>query len=180
MMKRREFITLLGGTAAAWPLAAQAQHSAKIPAVGFLYPGSQAAAPPRIAALLAGVRSGGLHAPEQFELIARVTDGDPAKLGPMVTDLVNRKVDVIFAVSPAAVRAARSATTSIPIVAGDLESDPVASGWVASFVRPGGNITGVFLNFPEFSQKWLEMLKEAVPQVAAVAVFWDPAIGHRS
>jgi ABC-type uncharacterized transport system substrate-binding protein len=90
---------------------------------------------------------------------------------------VARKVDLIAAISPAAVRAAQAATTTIPIVANDLESDPVASGFAASIARPGGNITGVFLDFPDFSKKWLEALKEAVPQTAHVAVFWDPATG---
>ena len=77
-------------------------------------------------------------------------------------------------------RALRAATTSIPILAGDLESDPVGSGYVASTTRPGGNITGVFLDFPEFSAKWLEVLKEAAPQISSVAVFWDPDTGRRS
>src|SRR5438128_55834 len=71
----------------------------------------------------------------------------------------------------------RSATSTIPIIATDLESDPVASGFIASNTRPGGNITGMFLDFPDFSKKWLEALKEAVPQARGIAVFWDPATG---
>jgi putative ABC transport system substrate-binding protein len=67
-------------------------------------------------------------------------------------------------------------TTTIPIVALDLESDPIASGFIASHARPGGNITGVFLDFPEFSKKWLEALNEIVPKLSRVAVFWDPAM----
>lgn len=89
-----------------------------------------------------------------------------------------RKVDVIFAVSPAAVHAARSASRTIPIVALDLESDPVADGLINSLSRPGGQITGVFFDFPEFSKKWLELLKEAMPQLTKVAVLWDPATGR--
>jgi putative tryptophan/tyrosine transport system substrate-binding protein len=173
-VKRREFITLIGGAAAAWPLAARAQQPAF--QVGFLYPGPQGAASPRIAAYSSGLQAGGIR-PEQVSIIARVTGGDAAPLAPMAADLVARKVDVIAAISPAAVRAAQAATATIPIVAGDLESDPVASGFVASIARPGGNITGVFLDFPDFSKKWLEALKEAVPQTANVAVFWDPATG---
>jgi putative tryptophan/tyrosine transport system substrate-binding protein len=95
----------------------------------------------------------------------------------MAADLAKRKVDIILAVSPAAVRAARSATTTIPIVAGDLESDPVDAGFIASVARPGGNVSGVFLDFPDFSKKWLELLKETVPQITSVGVFWDPATG---
>jgi putative ABC transport system substrate-binding protein len=91
----------------------------------------------------------------------------------MAADLAKRKVDLILAVSPAAVRAARSATTTIPIVAGDLESDPVDAGFIASVARPGGKVSGVFLDFPDFSKKWLELLKETVPQIASVGVFWD-------
>jgi putative ABC transport system substrate-binding protein len=86
-------------------------------------------------------------------------------------------VDLILAISPAAIRAVRSTTETIPIVAGDLESDPVDAGFIASFARPGGNITGTFLDFPEFGKKWLEILREAVPHVRSVGVFWDPATG---
>jgi ABC-type uncharacterized transport system substrate-binding protein len=68
----------------------------------------------------------------------------------------------------------RAATSSIPIVAIDLESDPVKSGFVASINRPGGNVTGMFLDYPDFSKKWLEVLKELIPNIAVVAVFWDP------
>jgi putative ABC transport system substrate-binding protein len=173
-MRRRDFITLLG-SAAVWPLAVHAQKSGKFQ-VGFFYPGSQAAAQSRIAAFLSGVRAGGVG-DDQVELIPGITGGDPTLLAPTAAKLVERKVDLIFAVSPVAVRAARAATATIPIIAGDLESDPVDSGFAASISRPGGNITGAFLDFPEFGKKWLEALKEAVPQVANVAVFWDPATG---
>jgi putative ABC transport system substrate-binding protein len=96
----------------------------------------------------------------------------------MAADLVARKVELIVAVGPAAVRVARAATTTIPILAGDLESDPVGSGFVTSHARPGGNTTGVFLDFPDFSKKWLEALKEAVTPLSNVAVFWDPGTGR--
>ena len=98
-------------------------------------------------------------------------------LTPMAADLVARNVDLICAQSSAAVQAARAVAGSIPIVAADLESDPVAEGFIASHARPGGNITGVFLDFPDFSKKWLEALKEAVPQLMTVTVLWDPAVG---
>src|SRR5205807_3211681 len=173
-VRRREFMSLIAGAAATWPLAAHAQQPTF--QVGFLYPGPQAAASPRIAAYSSGLQAGGIR-PQQVDIIARMTDGDAAPLAPMAADLVARKVDVIAAISPAAVRAAQAATATIPIVAGDLESDPVASGFAASIARPGGNITGVFLDFLDFSKKWLEALKEAVPQMAQVAVFWDPATG---
>src|SRR5262245_650678 len=175
-MKRREFITVLGGAAVVWPLAARAQQSKKVFHVGVLYPGVQAAMPSRVAAIQSGLRAGGLHT-EQFEIFPRTTDGNPAMLAPMAADLVARKVDLICALSSAAVRAARAMTGSIPIVAIDLESNPTDEGFIESHARPGGNITGVFLDFPDFSKKWLEVLKEAVPQLATVAVLWDPAVG---
>jgi putative ABC transport system substrate-binding protein len=175
-MRRREFLGVLGGAAAALPLAAHAQEPPKIRQVGFLYPGLQSAAPSRVAAFLTGLQAGGLRA-EHVTILSRVTGGDPTLLVPMAADLVAQKVDLIFAIGPAAIRAARAATASIPIVAGDLESDPISSGFIASNRRPGGNITGVFLDFPDFSKKWLEALKEAVPRVSSVAVFWDPTTG---
>jgi putative tryptophan/tyrosine transport system substrate-binding protein len=130
--------------------------------VGILYPGPQAAAPSRITSILSELQAGGLPA-EQITIVPRITGGDPALLGPMAADLVDRKVDLILAIGPAAVRAARAATSSIPIVAGDLESDPLSSGYIASNRRPGGNVTGVFLDFPDFSKKWLQALMETVP-----------------
>src|SRR5262249_46327161 len=85
-----------------------------------------------------------------------------------------RNVRVLFAAGPVAVRYMRAATTTIPIVALDLESDPVKSGLVESIARPGGNLTGLFFDFPEFSAKWLQLLAEAVPNLSRLAVLWDP------
>ncbi len=176
-MRRREFITLVGGAAVAWPLSARAQQPAKILQVGFLYPGPMTAASPRIAAFTSGLQVGGLRLPDQAMIIPSATDGNAALLAPMATDLVARKVDVIIVVGPEALRAAGAASTTIPIVAIDLESDPIDSGFISSYARPGGNITGVFLDFPDFSKKWLEALKEAVPKISSVAIFWDPSTG---
>jgi putative tryptophan/tyrosine transport system substrate-binding protein len=175
-VRRREFITRLGGVAAAWPLMARAQHAKKVFQVGVLYPGLQAAMASRVAAIQSGLRAGGLST-EQFEIVPRTTDGNPALLTSMAADLVARKVDLICAQSSAAVRAARALTDNIAIVAIDLETNPVAEGFIATPARPGGNVTGVFLDFPDFSKKWLEVLKEAVPQLTNVAVLWDPAVG---
>jgi putative tryptophan/tyrosine transport system substrate-binding protein len=92
-------------------------------------------------------------------------------------ELVQLKVQAICAVSPPAVRAAREATKSIPIIAMDLESDPVANGWAASLARPGGNVTGIFLDLPGFNAKSLQLLHEVVPALAKVALFWHPVSG---
>ena len=175
-MKRREFITLFGGTALTWPLMASAQQP-QVRTVGFLYPGPAIAATSRVAAVVEGLRAGGYREPQDVKVITRSAEGDVRLLPSMAADLIARKVDLIVAVSPEAVRAAQSATATIPIIVGDLESDPVAVGFVHSIAKPGGNITGVFLDFPEFGKKWVELLKESVPQLASVAVFWDPATG---
>jgi ABC-type uncharacterized transport system substrate-binding protein len=176
-LKRRDFITLLGGAAAAWPLVARAQQSGKIPKIGFLFAGTEMVAPARIAALVEGLRAVGYREPHQVELIARVTGGDPSRVAPMASELVERNVDVLVPISPAAAQAVRLLTSTIPIVAFDLETDPVGSGLVKSLARPGGNVTGVFFDFPEFSKKWLELMKETLPQLAKIGVLWDPATG---
>ena len=92
-------------------------------------------------------------------------------------ELVQRKVDIIFASGPAAISAARDATSVAPIVAMDLETDPVEAGWVKSLARPGGNLTGLFLNLPGLAGKWLELLKAAAPGIRRVGVLWDSTTG---
>jgi putative tryptophan/tyrosine transport system substrate-binding protein len=175
-MKRREFITLFSGAAAAWPLAAGAQQPARTGKIGVLHPGQAANVSMRIAAIREGL-SGPDTRESGLEIIVRLADGELARLPTLATDLVNQRVDTILAAGPPAVRAAREATTTIPVVAVDLESDPVASGLVASLARPGGNVTGVFLDFPDFSAKCLQLLIEAAPALAQVAVLWDPTTG---
>jgi putative ABC transport system substrate-binding protein len=172
-MERREFIVLLGGATAAWPLAARAERAGSVFKVGVLYPGPEAAAAKRGLLLLEGLRSEGFRAPDQVMLMSRATDGDPRRLAPLAAELIGSKVDIIIPVGSNAVRVTQPATASIPIIASDLESDPVESGWMASLAHPGGNVTGFFMDFPEFSTKWLELLKEAVPGLASVVVLWD-------
>jgi ABC-type uncharacterized transport system substrate-binding protein len=173
-MRRREFLGLVGGATAAWQLPAHAQQSGY--QVGFLYTGPKSAAPSRVTSFLAGLEAGGIPR-DKVTIVARVTDGDPALLQPMAAELANRRVNLIAALGPAALRAARAATTSISIVASDLESDPLRTGFVAANRRPGSNVTGVFLDFPDFSKKWLQALKEVVPQTSSIAMLWDPATG---
>jgi putative tryptophan/tyrosine transport system substrate-binding protein len=104
--------------------------------------------------------------------------GGSSELDEAAAELVRLKVDVIFAVGAPFVRAAYAATRSIPIVAGDFTSDPVAEGYVESYGRPGGNLTGVFLDAPEFAGKWIQLLKAVVPQLSRAAVLWDPTPGR--
>src|SRR5215813_10487465 len=110
-------------------------------------------------------------------LIIRVTGGDPTRVAPMARELIEHNVDILVPLSPAAVQATTSLTSTIPILAFDLETDPIGSGLVKSLARPGGNVTGVFFDFPEFSKKWLELMKETLPRLARIGVLWDPATG---
>jgi ABC-type uncharacterized transport system substrate-binding protein len=100
------------------------------------------------------------------------------RLSDIAADLVRLKPDVIFAAASSGVEAVRKVTTSVPIVALDLETDPLASGIVASLARPGGNVTGIFLDFPELGGKWLELLKDVAPKISRVAAIWDPSTGR--
>ena len=175
-MRRREFITLLGG-ATAWPLAARAQRSERAAKIGFLYPGPVVLASSRIEVILTGLRMAGYREGEQIQLVPRSADGDPTRLARLAAELMQEKVDVIVAVSTAAVRAVQAASATIPIVAHDLETDPVASGLIASYAQPGGRITGVFFDFPDFRTKWLELLREVIPGLASIALLWDPVSG---
>ena len=104
-------------------------------------------------------------------------DRDPSRFGAAANALVDSNVDVIWAWSAPALRAAHMATRAIPIVGFDYTADPVAEGYVQSYSRPGGNITGVFLDAPEIAGKWFELLQAIVPDLSRVAVLWDPAPG---
>ena len=174
-MRRREFIAMLGGAAAAWPLTARAQQPVR-PVIGCL--NSAAAAP--IAHLLAAFRQG-LAEAGYVEGKNLVIEGRPVNFRPELfrqaaSDLVRLNVNVIFAVTPEAVAAAKNATGNIPVVALDLESDPVAKGYVKSLARPGGNMTGMFLDIPELSGKQLELLREIFPRLSRIAIFGVPGL----
>src|SRR5262249_61901005 len=116
-MKRREFITLLGSAMAARPLAARAQQTGRRPRLGIVYLGPVAMAGPRVEALLNGLRAAGYGGPEQIEIVLRTSEGDPTRITPLVTEIIERNVDVILAQSSTMVEAFRQATRTIPIVA---------------------------------------------------------------
>jgi putative tryptophan/tyrosine transport system substrate-binding protein len=175
-MRRRHVIALLAALPA-WPLAAWAQQSADMPAIGMLFPGSADAAAVRAKLVWEGLKESGFVEGKNLALLTRATDFNPEKTSQFAAELDRAGVRVILAVGPPAVRAAHSVTTTTPIVALDLETDPVSTGLIASFARPGGNVTGLFFDFPEFSAKWLELLQEAVPGLSRVAVVWDPTTG---
>jgi putative tryptophan/tyrosine transport system substrate-binding protein len=110
-------------------------------------------------------------------LVVRDAQGSPSNYSQAAAELVSQKVDVIYADSAPAMRAAFAATKSIPIVGSDYTNDPVAAGYAKSYARPGGNVTGVFLDAPEFAAKWLELMREIVPNLRHVAAVWDPSPG---
>lgn len=176
LVDRRRLLAATAGFAAVAPLGAMAQGG-RLARIGFLYPGVSSVAGPRIAALRDGMKAAGYAEAGQAEVVIRAAEGDPSRLAPGAAELVSGKANVIVAISPAAVRAAKAATTTLPIIANDLESDPVASGFVASLARPGGNISGVFSDFPEFAMKWVELLYQVVPALSRAVIFWDPATG---
>ena len=167
-MRRREFITLLSGTAATWPLAARAQQS--MPVIGSLYGVAAAPSAGNMAEFRRSLGQTGFIEGRNVAIEYRWADGQFDRLPGMAADLVGRKVAVILAGgSVVAVQAAMAATKTIPIVF-TVTNDPVAAGFVASLNRPGGNVTGVTLIGIEVAQKRLELLHEVVPSSTKIAL----------
>jgi ABC-type uncharacterized transport system substrate-binding protein len=166
-IERRKFLVTLGGAAAAWPLAARAQQSAKIPRIGIIDDS------PIWNAFRHGLRDLGYLEGQNIAFEYRYAGGLPDRLAWVAVELVHRPVDLIATFGTPPTLAAKQATTTIPIVMMGV-GDPVGSGLVSSLARPGGNITGNTILGPEVAGKRLQLLKEVIPSLSRVAFLWNP------
>jgi len=174
-MRRREFIKVVVGSAAAWPLIVHAQQpSAKVFRIGFLGLNTADTLPERLEAFRAGLRELGYREGQDFVIESRWADGKYDQLAPLLADLIRLRVDVILTHSTPGALAAKQATTTIPIVVAAI-GDALASGIASSLARPGGNITGLTIFNPEIAAKRLELLKEVLPDLKDVGILLNLA-----
>jgi putative tryptophan/tyrosine transport system substrate-binding protein len=171
-MKRRDFIQLLGGTTVAWPIAVRAeQHPRKVPLIGWLVPGSQAAQA-NLEEFRRGMRELGYTESVTVETIYVYADGEFDRLGKLATMLVDKNVDVIVTAGTPGCLAAKHATSTIPVVFA-VSSDPLSTGVVRSLAHPESNITGLSLMATDLSAKRMELLQVLLPSIRRIAVLWD-------
>ena len=178
-MDRRNSVLALAALGAL-PIAAHAQQPRKLQVIGWLHPGTSGASTgPSFVfdAMRAGLRTSGYIEGQTIRIEERWAQGNPEALAGLAQQLVQQKVDVIAAISLPSIMAAKAATRDLPIVAVNLETDPVASGLIASLARPGGNLTGLFLNHAEMAAKWLQMVNEIAPGARRIAVLRDANTG---
>jgi ABC-type uncharacterized transport system substrate-binding protein len=169
MSNRREFITLLGGAAAAWPVAVRAQQPGKLPTVGFLVPGTPSSHGQWFAIVVQGLRELGWIEGRNVAVEYRWAEGSSERFAEIAAEFVQRKVDVIVTYANPIVLATKKATSVIPIVFA-AASDPVGTGLVASLARPSGNVTGLSLQFTDLAGKRLELLREVLPDLRRLAI----------
>lgn len=173
-MKRREFMLALGGVAAAWPLAAAAQPSAKLPTIGFIGPSTAAADATRRAALKQRLAELGWVEGRTMAIEYRWAEGSVPRAGEIAAEYVRQGVDVIVVSGDAQVRAVEKATSTIPIVIA-AAADPVGNGLVQSLARPGGNATGLSRQLTDSTGKRLELLRDIMPSLKRVAILFNAA-----
>ena len=174
-MKRREFLGVLGG-AASWPLAARAQQSDRVRRIGVLmgYAESDAEGQAYVAIFREGLQKLGWAEDRNFQIDIRWATSDPEAVQRLAKELVALQPDVILSPTTPTTAALLQQTRTIPIIFA-IVSDPVGSGFVASFAKPGGNVTGFIILEPTLAGKWLELLKEIAPRIARVALLFNPA-----
>jgi putative tryptophan/tyrosine transport system substrate-binding protein len=173
---RRQLLIAVAAIAST-PFTARAQPARSLSRLGILHPGSVEASAV-YKALVSGLADRGYVDGKSIVLELRSGNGKPEMLPALAAGLVRSNVDVLLVVGPAAVKAAMAATRTTPIVAIDLESDPVQNGWMKSLSRPGGNVTGLFLDLTAMSAKWLQLLREAVPGALRISLLWDTTSGR--
>jgi len=173
-LKRREFISLLGGAAATWPVGARAQQGERMRRIGILWSSPPSAYVERLQAFRQGLRDAGYVEGRDLVLEQRGAVR-LQELMPLVAELIESKVDVIVTAGTSPTRAAKAAAGNLPIVM-TFVSDPVGSGFIDSLARPGGNITGLTNLGPELSAKWIELLKELVPGASRIGVLYTSPV----
>jgi putative ABC transport system substrate-binding protein len=173
-LKRRKFITLLGGTAAAWPLAARAQQPANLRAIGYLSPASSVQAQPFARVLFDALSELGWTEGKNIVVERRYADNRLERLHEVAAELARLNVEIILATGTLAPVAAKQATLTIPIVMA-AAGDPLGTRLVASLAHPGGNVTGISLMVPDIGGKRLGLLKELLPRLTRAAVVWNAA-----
>jgi putative tryptophan/tyrosine transport system substrate-binding protein len=171
-VKRREFITLLGGAVAAWPLAAHAQSAGGMRRIGFLG-GGTVSLQPIYNGLLQGMRELGYREGKDFVVEWRLAEGQYERFTEFAAEMVRLKVEVIVVSTPAGIRPTQQATSTIPIVMG-YSTDPIGSGFVTSLARPGGNVTGLASSLDDIVPKQIELLASAVPGLSRVGLLVNP------
>jgi putative tryptophan/tyrosine transport system substrate-binding protein len=172
VLRRRQFIFIMGGTAAAWSLPLWAQQDARMRHIGVLLFGTPHT-DPNLGAFLKGLRDLGYEESKNITIEYRYAEGDPDRLGGLAGELVGTKPDLIFALGGDVAPSARTATSTIPVVVA-VSNDPVQAGLVASLAHPGGNITGVTFVSSDLAAKRLQMLREIAPDLGRVAIIWNP------
>jgi len=174
-VRRRDFLAVIGGAVLSRPLETRAQQlgGEKLPRIGSItsFPNEN------FEAFIQGLREAGYVDGRNILLENRFHRGAVDRIHAFAVELVRLKCSVLFTGAAYAIDAAMNATSTIPIIGVDLESDPVAKGWVKSLARPAGNFTGLFLDIPELAGKQIELLKEAVPTISHLAILWDATIG---